>query len=88
MKRREIILGGCARESSWPEMSTEEERSLKRHGIRSEVSREDTICSKSSIEENKFSWLVRDVVTSKEDGVQRNSANTTKNSDESLQEGV
>jgi hypothetical protein len=73
-----------------PERSTEEERSSKRCDIRNEVSREDTRSSGSRIEENEVRspWLVRDVVTSEEDGAQSSSIDTTKNSDGSLQEGA
>jgi hypothetical protein len=53
MKKREIMLELCVRERSMPERSAEEESSSKRHDIRIEVSREDTISSGSRIKENK-----------------------------------
>jgi hypothetical protein len=59
-----------------PERSTKEERSLKRRGIRNEVSRKDIGGSGSRIEENevRYPWLVRYVVTSEEDGAWSSSA--------------
>jgi hypothetical protein len=54
-----------------PERSTKEERLSKRNCIRNEVSREDTINSGSSIEENEVIslWIVIYIVTSEEYGV-------------------
>jgi hypothetical protein len=72
MKRKETTPGGSAGESVVPERSTDEDRSVKRHDIRSRVSSEDTRSSGSRVREDEVQppWLLRDVATSEEDEVQ------------------
>jgi hypothetical protein len=71
-----------------PERSEKEERLSKRCNIRSKVSREDDRSSGIRVEgdEVRSPWLIRDVITLEEDGVQNCSANTTKDIDGALQE--
>jgi hypothetical protein len=47
MKRNENTPGGCARKFFVPERSVEGERSSKKHGIRRNISREETKISMS-----------------------------------------
>jgi hypothetical protein len=53
MKRKKIAPEGCAEDSFVPERSEKQERSSKRHNIRSKVSREDTRSSGSRVKEDK-----------------------------------
>jgi len=89
MKRKKTTLEGCAIEIYMAERCTKEERSSKRHDIRSKVSREDTRSSGSMVEEDEVisPLLVRYVVTYEEDGAHSSSANAKEDSDGSLYEG-
>jgi hypothetical protein len=70
MKRKETMPEGCVEERFVPERSKRREVIEETCDPRDEVSREDTRSSGSRIEENEVRspWLVRHVVTSKEDG--------------------
>jgi hypothetical protein len=71
MNRRGVMPEGCVGERVVPERSIGEERPSKRCSVKNEVSREDTRCSGSRVEESevKSPWLIRDVVDLEENEV-------------------
>jgi hypothetical protein len=84
MKERRGVCQKGVGEIYVPERSVEEERLLKRHDVKNEVSREDTKGSSSRVVEKEVRspWIIRDVVESMEDEVQSSSTNDAEDSDE------